>query len=872
METRPKETIPDPIDRAGITFIITFPFKMPKKLDSYDAKRSPERTPEPFAGDGIERPRLFVVQKHAARRLHYDLRLEMGGVLHSWAVPRGPSLDPAEKRLAVEVEDHPVEYADFEGMIPAGNYGAGAVIVWDRGAWTPVEDPADGLKKGKLLFDLAGYKLRGRWTLVRTKNSVKDWLLIKKPDAWARGGADGALGEESILSGLGVEELRDGKTRADEVRAELERLGAPRRRVAADDVQVMLAETADAPFSRDGWLFELKYDGFRLLAAREGGRARLFYRRGNDSTAVFPDVARALRTLPYDAILDGEVVVLDGEGRPSFSRLQKRVLLTRAADIERAAVELPATLFLFDLVGFEDFDLRGLPLVERKRLLARLLPRTGPLRYADHVATDGQALFDKVRARGLEGVMAKRADSPYRAGRSADWLKVRAARSDDFVIVGYTRPKGGRTGLGALLLAQYDGGRLVYVGRAGSGLGQAQLVELAATLDGMRRAKPPCEGTRAMIIGAPRLRRNEGALPPAREAVWAEPRLVCEVRYTEITDDGLLRQPTFLRLRDDKPAADCVRAGEHAPPPAPSAVAPERRVPLSNLDKVFWPDDGYTKGDLIDFYRAIAPWMLPYLRDRPIVVTRFPDGISGKSFFQHDAPAFVPGWIRTERRYSDHQQREIDYFVVDDQETLLYLANLGVIPIHAWASRVATLESPDWCVIDLDPKEAPFSAVVEVARAVRAVCDDIELPSYVKTSGSTGLHVLVPLGGLCSHDDSRMLAQLIAHVVATQLPEIATVERVISARGRRVYLDCFQNGQGRTIVAPFSVRPLPGAPLSTPLTWREVNAKLDPRRHTIKTVVARMEKLERDPLRPLLDEKPDLARALAKLESRIDKD
>jgi bifunctional non-homologous end joining protein LigD len=857
IDTRPNDIIPFPIDRAGINSIITFLSIMPKKpaknLERYEQKRASERTPEPFGSDGLERPRLFVVQQHAARRLHYDLRLEMHGVLHSWAVPRGPSLDPAEKRLAVEVEDHPVEYADFEGLIPAGNYGAGAVIVWDRGAWTPVEDPDEGLQKGKLLFDLDGYKLRGRWTLVRTKDNPKEWLLIKKPDGYARAEVDGVPGAESILSGLAVEELRDGHTRADAVRTELERLGARRAPLRAAEVELMLAETAEQPFSRAGWIFELKYDGFRLLAGREQGRVQLLYRRGSDATELFPDVARALKVLPYDAVLDGEVAVLDAEGRPSFQRLQRRTQLTRARDIERATVELPATLFVFDLLAFEGFDLRALPLVERKRMLQQILPRTGPVRYADHVAVEGERLFVEVRARGLEGVIGKRGDAPYRGGRSGDWLKVRAERTGDFVIVGCTAAKPGRTGFGALLLAAREGDGWRFCGRAGTGFDEEKLASIRAAIDARRRDEPACSG----------------ALPRERGLVWCEPELVCEVRFLEWSDDGILRHPVFLRLRDDKPPVECAREPSAAAPPA--AIEPlERRIPFSNLDKKFWPEDGYTKGDLIAFYRAISPFALPYLRDRPVVVTRFPDGIAGKSFFQHDAPAFVPGWIRTARMQSDAQKRDIDYFVLDDEDTLLYVANLGTIPLHVWSSRVATIERPDWCVIDLDPKEAPFSQVVEVALAVRVLCDEMGLPSYCKTSGSTGLHVLVPLGRQVSHEQSRMLAQLIAHVVAEAMPEIATVERVISARGRRVYLDCFQNGMGKTVVAPFSVRPLPGAPVSTPLKWSEVNERLEPKKFTIETVVARCKRLKRDPFEGLLDAAPDLAAALERLEARVD--
>src|SRR5262245_30147490 len=406
-------------------------------LEKYRVKRSPERTPEPFgtAAGRTGRPGLFVVQKHAARRLHYDFRLEWKGVLRSWAVPNGPCLDPAVKRLAVEVEDHPVEYADFEGTIPEGNYGAGAVIVWDQGRWEPLEDVEEGLEKGKLLFELKGYKLRGEWTLVRTKSrekkDTKEWLLIKKPDAWSRTQEPDAFPQEAIFSGLTLDELREGSARAEEIRSELVRLMAPRRMVDAGKVELMLAELRDEPPDGDDWLWELKYDGYRVLAAREpSGGARLLYRRGNDATAIYPEIARTVAALPFSSyIVDGEVVVLDEKSRPSFQRLQKRSPLSRQADIQRATIDLAATLFVFDLLAFEDFDLRGLPLRARKALLRRLLPRAGPLRYADHVEGRGPAMLEQVRAIGLEGIVGKKADGPYRPGRSRDWLKVRLEKT-----------------------------------------------------------------------------------------------------------------------------------------------------------------------------------------------------------------------------------------------------------------------------------------------------------------------------------------------------------------------------------------------------------------------------------------------------------
>jgi bifunctional non-homologous end joining protein LigD len=848
-------------------------------LSPYRAKRSLERTIEPAGAVGRAAGKLFVVHQHAARRLHYDLRLEMEGVLRSWAVPKGPSYNPVDKRLAVHVEDHPLEYGDFEGLIPKGNYGAGAVIIWDRGQWTPVGDPLEGLEKGKLLFELRGYKLRGLWTLVKLKKGEKEWLLIKERDGWAT--ADGEeLPAESVLSGLTVEELGEGKDPGAGVREALLDSAALHKPVDPKSARLMLAETADQAFSEEGWLFEPKLDGYRVLAARVGGEPRLLTRNGNDCAAAFPEVVQAIAALPFDRlVLDGEVVALDDRGVPSFQRLQGRARLSRPIDIRHAAVTVPVTYYAFDVLGFEDFDLRPLPLSERKAVLQRILPPVGPLRYLEHVDTDGEALYREAERLGLEGIIAKKSGAPYRAGRSRAWLKVRSRHTGDYVVVGFTAPKGSRGGFGSLQLAEYVDGELVYAGMAGTGFSDKQLAEVSRTLQQHKRPDPPCTGP----------------IPADKRIVWVDPVLVCEVEYTEVTVEGVLRQPVFLRFRDDKKPEECQRgrgAGEEEaviPSEAKDLVgeAPkqvgkgprsarddksEGELPfeLTNLKKVFWPEDGYTKGDLVDYYRAIAPWLLPYLRNRPVVMTRYPDGIGGKSFFQKDAPGFAPEWIRRERMWSEDTQREIDYFVCDDEASLLYIVNLGTIPLHLWASRIPTLERPDWCVIDLDPKGAPFEHVVKVARATQALCQRIELPLLVKTSGSSGLHLMVPLGRQCTHEQSRSLGELLARCIVGELPEIATIMRQVSRRDGRVYLDYLQNGSGKLIVAPFSVRPLPGAPVSVPLAWREVGANLDIRRHTIKTVPERMRKLGKDPLVEVLEAVPDLGAALGRLQAELE--
>ncbi|MGH7652851.1 MAG: DNA ligase D [Gemmatimonadaceae bacterium] len=854
-------------------------------LATYRAKRSPDRTPEPM-GSGPGAPsNLFVVHKHAARNLHFDLRLEMDGVLRSWAVPKGPSYDMADKRLAVKVEDHPIEYGDFEGNIPTGNYGAGGVIVWDRGEWIPLEPWREGLEKGKLLFELKGYKLHGKWTLVKIKKSEKDWLLIKERDSYVKSPGD-QFPEESVLSGLTVDEVMAGAGPGAKIRKLLEASDAPRTHVDARKVEAMHCETADAAFTRDDWLFELKLDGYRLIASKSKGEALLLTRNGNDYTGVFPEIARAVKALPYDeCIIDGEVVVSDEKGLPSFAKLQQRGRLSSAMDIRRAAVELPATFYAFDLLAFEEFDLRKLPLKERKSLLAEAVPKLGALRWLDHIETEGEAFLEQVTAMGLEGIVAKKSNSKYRGGHSGDWLKIKAEKTGDFVIVGYTRPKGSRSHLGALQLADLVDGTLVYAGRVGTGFNDELLKELKSLLDPIERKEASCAGPMLSRDGSPS---KSDQIPDTKTTTWVDGVHVCEVRFREWTPDGLLRHAAFLRLRYDKRAHECERQGWGAAgrgngeegsgkgeaenevvalePPLPPPKAPvQKNIAFTNLKKIYWPADKLTKGDLVDYYRAVSKWMLPYLANRPVVLTRFPDGIDGKSFYQKDAPVFAPEWMRTIPIWSEDTQREIRYFICDCEEALLYLANMGSIPLHIWASREDSLELPDWCVIDLDPKEAPFSDVIRCGQTLHRVCEGVGLPNYVKTTGKTGLHILLPLARQCTYEQSRMLGELLARIVLCELNDIATITRHVTKRGDKVYFDYLQNRHGQTIVAPYSVRPLPGATVSMPLVWEEVNNSLDPRTFTIKNAVDRMENLGTDPVLPVMDVKPDLAQVLERL-------
>ncbi|NKB88401.1 MAG: DNA ligase D [Acidobacteria bacterium] len=845
------------------------------RLAEYRSKRWPTVTPEPFDG-GLRRPGHFVVQLHEATRRHYDLRLEMDGVLRCWAVPNGPSLDPQEKRLAVQTEDHPVEYLDFEDVIPEDNYGAGPMIVWDRGRWVQREDDQTG--ENKLLFDLYGHKLRGRWTLIRTKRNPKEWLLIKKVDGHARSGDEAELPPESVYSGLTVEQLGAGESPAADLHKKLKAKKAPRGQINASSVEIMLARTAEQPFSRKGWVFELKYDGYRMIAGVDAREPYLRYRNGGDATDLYPEITPALRGLPFDSLVcDGEVVVMGEDGRPDFGRLARRARLSRETEIVAAAFEHPASYYVFDLLELDGFDLRGLPFSTRKEILTKALPTRGPVRVAEHIPERGTEMFEQVRKMGLEGIMAKRADAAYRGGRSDHWLKMRADRRAAFPIVGWATGKGSRAALGALLLGVQASSGLVYVGRVGTGLRERQIEELVGKLEALRVDAPAIE--------VPERRSARYAnLPKPDDTHWSRPELCCLVRFKEVTAEGLLRHPVFERMLPDQRAHECdvEQPGlQHAAAlrPEPEEVEPEPvsaspvagQTSITRPEKVFWPEDGYTKGDLIDYYRAVAPSILPYLEDRPLVLDRFPDGISGKSFFQKHAPHFTPEWIRTETIHSKSGERDVDYFIVEDAEALVYMANAAAIPLHLWSSRLASIDRPDWTILDLDPKEAPFGDVVKVAKAVKELCDSIGIPCYAKTSGKTGMHVLVPLGGQVSYEHGRMIADLLALIVSRRYPELATVNRSLHSRGDRVYIDAVQNGPGKLLVSPLCVRPFAGATVSTPLRWREVNARLDMHKFTIKTVPRRLTRMKGDPMISVLDDQPDLMGALqllSEIESR----
>ncbi len=870
---------------------------MAKKLEDYRHKRDPARTNEPFGAEPMHSERSagattagrFVVHMHAATRQHFDLRVEVGGVLQSFAVPRGPSLDPAEKRLAVHTEDHPIDYLHFEAVIPAGNYGAGAMILWDYGSVHYLEQPAEaGLASGKLDFWLHGFKLRGRFALVQTRKNgrpdPKQWLLLKKPDPHVRVGQDITEVEpHSVLSGLCIDELPHAAERGRILSERAVALGARGTLERAKDLVPMRCAEEGTRLDDPKCLYELKLDGVRLISERVGDQVTLRHRTGRSATAAYPELVRALRALPVQqVILDGEVVAFDQRGAPSFARLAERLHLQDEREILAAQVRVPVVYVAFDLLAIGNHDLRRVPLRDRKSLLQQLLPGKGFVRMLDHVEGDGQRLMRFCEAQELEGVVAKRADSPYVVGpkRSAHWCKIKHHQQDDFVVVGYTRGRGTRDALGALEIASYRAEALVTRGRVGSGLGDTEVRTLRALFDGQTRKRCAALGD---------------LLPAPEGRTFVEPRVVVRVQHSGFTTEGRLRHPVYLGLRSDADPRKCTAAPrdereallEPVPPPpsaarkpaavvaaAPPASARSAPVPaqpsrakLTNTSKVFWPDEGITKGELCEYYGAIADTLLPYLRDRPVLMVRYPDGIRGKNFYQWNVPRGTPTRIQKQILHTEELGRDVTFFRVDDRDTLLYIANLGCIPVHVLASRFASLERCDFLTIDFDLGGGTLEHAISLARSLYDILLELQLPSFPKTSGQTGLHVLVPLGGV-PFEAATSLATLLGRLLHERHPDISTIERMRARRPRVVYIDTGQTGRSRAIVSPYSVRAHPGATVSTPLRWDEVGAALVPARFDIRTVRERM--LDHaDPMAGLLTAQPDVVGALARLETLI---
>lgn len=847
---------------------------LPMPLKEYQRKRKFEQTPEPTGGETTASRSAraaapggrFVVQKHAARRLHYDLRLEVDGTLKCWAVPKGPTLDPTEKRLAVMTEDHPLMYLEFEAVIPEGNYGAGTMIVWDTGQYH-LEDSipaAQQLARGELKFALEGQKLRGSFVLVRLKPkkgaSGNDWLLIKHRDEFTTPNWDIEAHPESALTGRTLEEVRQdlppGQSAESLSPNELE--GAVAAKLPAK-AQPMLATLLEKPFSREDWLFELKWDGMRALAWIDGGRLRIESRAGRDATSQYPELESLPRCVRAEqAILDGELVVLDGQGRSDFERMQSRMNVARPSPAQVATA--PVTFYLFDVLYCDGYDLRGAPLLERKRLLKKILDPRPPLRYSDHVLDQGEELFELAREHGAEGIIGKQIHSSYAEGRSTNWVKLKINREVDAVIGGYTAPRGGRSHLGAILVGLYDDGkRLKYIGGVGTGFDERILNNLAAELEPLQTRVCPFSED-----------------PQTKEAAtWVKPELVARIKFREFTREHHLRQPVFLGLRRDIDAAECRLAGEIPAPPSvtvTAAVASQRVLStrqaleaelfsgksdnvlieidgksqrLSNLNKVYFPEAGFTKRNLLAHYYRVSEFLLPFLKDRPLVLNRFPNGIHGKSFYQKDAADETPAWMDTVGIRSEERKRDIRYLLANDLSALLYVANLGCIEQHPWSSRIDDLERPDYVFFDLDPTEdTEYSTVVAVAARVLEVLDAIGLRVFLKTSGASGLHMYLPLERDYVYEQVRTFAEIVARMIAAELPELVTLERLTGKRGSGlIYIDYSQNAYGRPLASPYCVRPNPDASASAPIAREELKRTLKPSRFTIATMPERLKKV-----------------------------
>jgi bifunctional non-homologous end joining protein LigD len=826
-------------------------------LERYRQKRDFRVTPEPAGKVGARRSKAlsFVVQKHAATRLHFDFRLELNGVLLSWAVPKGPSLDPNDKRLAMHVEDHPLEYGEFEGVIPPKQYGAGTVMVWDRGTWTPKGDAEQAYAKGHLKFELHGDKLRGGWNLVKSRSGKyggDSWLLIKEADDYARLGAEGLVTEdqpESVLTGRSMDEI---KARADRVwhsnRSVKENVkgGAIRKRTARlanavakldgaqkaampEKLAPQLATLVKTPPSGPQWVHEIKYDGYRMLCRIEDGAASLISRTGKDWTADFPTLVRDLARLPVDtAWLDGEVVVLDEKGRTSFQALQNALSGT-----------VPSTLayIAFDLLYLDGVDLRGAKLTERKAALEKLVDG-GPasVRYSEHFAVPGDAFHANVAALGLEGMVSKRADLRHAPGRGPAWQKLKVAQRESFYIGGFTDPEGSRQGFGALLLGTREpDGTLAYCGRVGTGFNDATLVSLKRTLEPLARSKPPF--------------RNPPTGYEARGVHWVEPTLVAEVSFGERTHDGTLRHPSFLGLRDPKDVAP--DAADAAPPSRRASAADAKNtiagVTLTNPDKLLYADAKLSKRDLAQYYATVGEWMLPHLAGRPLTLVRCPNGWDSKCFYQKKADESVPAAL-TRVRIADGSI----YMTAESVTAIVTLLQMGVLEIHPWGSQASRLDRPDRIVLDLDPDEGlPWADVKQAVLLVKALLENLELAPYLKSTGGKGLHVVVPLEPRAGWDDVKGFTKAVAELLERTFPDRFTSKLLKVSRGGRIFIDYLRNAEGATAVAAYSLRAKAGAPVSTPLAWSELGKDIRFGHFNARNVPKRLSKLESDPWKGL---------------------
>jgi bifunctional non-homologous end joining protein LigD len=842
-------------------------------LSKYNKKRDFKQTQEPKGKvEKSVNKLIFVVQKHAASHLHYDFRLEMDGVLKSWAVPKGPSMDPDVKRLAMMVEDHPYSYKDFEGTIPAGNYGAGNVIVWDNGTYVPAEKTTSpektllaNLKKGRLSFVLTGKKLKGEFSLVKLNGKQENaWLLIKKNDKYVNDN-DILEKDKSVISKRTLSDLqpKEEKKNPEIEEEETEEKPTGKKAKRAEFIKPMLATITNKAFDDENWVFENKYDGYRTMAViNPDDDVDLFSRNEISFNVNFKPVAEELKKIDHSVVLDGEIVVEDENGKASFQLLQN-YLKTGKGNLK---------YYVFDLLNLDGNLITNLSVLDRKELLKILFNKYEfkNIFYADHVVGDGIKLFELATRKKEEGIVAKKADSIYISDkRSHDWLKIKTANQEEAIIIGITEPKNSRKYFGAILLGQYYGKRLQYIGKCGTGFTEQILNELYTKLEPLFIDNSPLSEKIAI-----------------RDTIqWVKPKLVAQIKFSEWTDDKRLRHPVYLGLRIDKKAQEVflpteIKSSTELKDEKMNDIETKKTendydlkvgktvLHLTNQNKIYFPKDKITKGDVVQYYNEVVDMMLPYLKNRPQSMNRFPNGIDGTSFYQKEVDLEkTPSWLKTEKIFSESNDADINYLICNNKETLLYMANLGCIEINPWNSTIQHIDNPDWLVIDIDPDNQDFTEVVKTALTVKEVMDELETECLCKTSGSTGLHVYIPLGAQYDYDSTKILAELIAKEVQSRLPDTTTLERSIKKRDRKIYIDFLQNRRAQTLAAPYSVRPKPGATVSTPLEWGEVNDKLHPSQFTIKNVLDRFEK-KGDLWRPVLEKGANVKKIIKKIEDR----
>lgn len=876
-------------------------------LSLYKKKRSFNKTPEPTGGKAKTGELRFVVQKHDASRLHYDFRLEMEGVLKSWAVPKGPSLNPADKRLAMMVEDHPFDYKSFEGTIPEGNYGAGTVIVWDEGSFEPLESSGNKsadeknllkqLKSGSLKIALKGKKLKGEFALVKLKGKEDNaWLLIKHRDKYASE-KDVMTRNKSVVTGKTIEQVEKGSQKKNNKRQETKNKKISSNKKEAKGRKInkgkkapfpktfspMLASLVDKPFEEPGWSYEIKWDGYRAVALCNNKKVSLVSRNNKSFDQKFYPIHKALLGLDLNAVFDGEIVVLNDKGLANFGALQNW----------RSEADGHLAYYVFDIMWLEGYDLTDLPLNQRREILKDLIPNGDQVRLSETFETSATEFLKAAVKMDMEGIMAKKEDSSYTEGiRTKEWVKIKANKRHEVVIGGYTKNEGTVKKFSSLLVGLYEKGKLKYIGKVGTGWNDKMQVEILNKMKTLEVEKPPF--TSIPDIDKPsRFRPN----PPKAKVFWLKPKLVAEVSYTELTGEGIMRHPSFEGLREDKKVKEVaeekimskeelgtrnaeirltkpVMAKDRKSLLNPTDETQVRKIKghelsFTNLSKVYWPKEGYAKRDMVNYYYQVAPYLLPYLIDRPQSMNRYPNGINGKSFYQKDITGKAPDWIKMEP-YTTGEGEDKNFLVPTDEASILYMANLGTIEMNPWNSTIHKPDHPDWCLIDLDPTEKnTFEQVIKTAQVTKEVLDELGVKGYAKTSGSTGIHIYIPLGAKYTYDECQLFGKLIATRVHETLPKFTTLERLTKNRSGKMYIDYLQNRAKATLAAPYSLRPKPGATVSMPLHWEEIKKGMKMKDYNIDNAMARIKK-EGDIFKPVLGKGIDLKKVLKRINSIAD--